>query len=172
MTKAPRHPETHLPLQTVADFDALARGIADSQEVIVTDPAVVEAPALTPGQELEARAAKMAEKAHLAAKAGAEIEPVTEEREDPQESLGGGIKTYNEQGILPVPDVLGFSQQVTRTRGGKLVTRVTLGSKFRDVPVDDHSDFSDFKNIEFAKEQLRQGRGTPVARLRQRRRAS
>lgn len=169
MTPIPRDPETHQRVQNLSRFDALARDVADAHQLIsppAGDTQAVEQ--LSVGQELVARTARIAEKSRIAQRAGAQVEPVAEEREDPWADLGAGNHTFNQLGFLPVPDAIEPTQVITRGRGGKLVTRVTLAGKFRDVPVDEGSDYSDARNIEAAKEQLRRGQGTPVSRLRQR----
>ncbi len=121
---------------------------------IASNPAVIKAEQI--GQRLIA-----AKEAGKLAAATSQNEP-----EDPQLSQGGGRMTLQQEGFVPAGRVEDATTQVTRGRGGKLVTRVTLAGKFIDVPVEEHS--SNTSGIEAAKERLVHGKGTPESRLRRR----
>lgn len=112
------------------------------------------------------RAKEIGERITAKEAAKATVATDQDEQEDPYASLGGGHNTYQQQGFLPAGRVEDARTQVTRGRGGKLVTRITLAGKFIDVPIDEHN--SNASSIEAAKEHLVHGKGTPTGRLRRR----
>ncbi len=82
---------------------------------------------------------------------------------DPYEDLGGGIRTYREEGKLELGRRQDIIQTTAHGRGGQLVTRLTLNGKFLDIP--QRESVPHAPEIEKAKDLLVSGHGASVSRL-------
>lgn len=131
--------------------------LGERYDQAVAEARIASLPAMIRAKEIGVRiTAKEAAKVALAAD--------QDDPEDAWNSMGGGNNTYHQQGFVPIGRVEDTRTQVTRGRGGKLVTRVTLAGKFIDVPVGENS--SNIHDLEAAKVRLVHGQGTPTRRLR------
>ncbi|MBI1857204.1 hypothetical protein HY003_00170 [Candidatus Saccharibacteria bacterium] len=169
MTPMPRNPNTHHPIQTLDEYNNVARRIADEYLPPPELTSQFQPTAFESSNDVVEHMAKIMERVRAREGAnGAEFEPTPiprrDEPEDPWRSLGGGLSTLDDLGRMPAGRAEDITATSTHGRKGTLVTRVALGDRFVDVPVREYG--SNTFAIELAKKILIEGGGTNTRRLK------